>query len=147
MARALGRIRYLTKDLPDIADVFDTMDQAIAHDLAIPVEEVPEVTGTAEFLSEGERALDALLSRALLVPPEGPTAGLPEGDLDQAMEHDFQTSWLKVAGSLADGELNHATLVLQHTPYSTLARIESGLAQWAYCLEAAKFRRDPPERT
>jgi len=147
MARALGRIRYLTKDLADIADVFDDMDRAIADGMSIPVEEVPEMTGTAESLSESERALDALLSRALLKLPEDLTAGLPEDDFDTAMERQFQISWQKAAEAIAAGELNHATRVLQHTPYPALARIEKGLAHWAHCLEAAEFRRNPPERT
>lgn len=147
MARALGRIRYLAKDLPNIADVFDDMDQAIADGISIPVEEVPEMTGTAESLSESERALDALLSRALLKLPEDLTAGLPEDHFDRATEQQFQTSWQKAAEAIAAGELNQATQVLQHTPYSALARIEKGLAHWAHCLEAAQFRRNPPERT
>ncbi|MFI2613179.1 hypothetical protein [Kitasatospora sp. NPDC018614] len=147
MTRALGRIRYLAKDLADIADVFDDMDQAIAAGISIPVEEVPEMTGTAESLSESERALDALLSRALLKLPEDLMAGLPEDDFDTAMERQFQTSWQKAAEAIAAGELHYATQVLQHTPYSALARIEKGLAHWAHCLEAAQFRRNPPERT
>ncbi|WP_394426415.1 hypothetical protein [Streptomyces sp. SGAir0957] len=147
MARALGRIRYLAEDLPDIADVLDAMDGAIATGISIPVEEVPEATGTAKSLSESERALDALLSRALLKLPDDLTAGLPENDFDAAMEREFQTSWQKSAEAVAAGELNHATLILQHTSYSALARIETGLANWAHCLEAATYRRNPPERT
>ncbi|MFD7919701.1 hypothetical protein ACFV3R_10790 [Streptomyces sp. NPDC059740] len=147
MARALGRIRYLAEDLPDIADVLDAMDEAIAAGISIPVEEVPEATGTAKSLSESERALDALLSRALLKMPDDLTAGLPEHDFDAAMEGEFQNSWQKTAEAVATGELNQATLILQHTSYPALARIENGLANWAHCLEAAAFRRNPPDRT
>ncbi|MER5988655.1 hypothetical protein [Streptomyces sp. NPDC001787] len=147
MARALGRIRYLAHDVPDIADVLDTMDRSIADGTAIPVDQVPEATGTAKSPSESERALDALLSRALLNMPDGLTAGLPGSDVDAAVEQEFQTAWQKAAEAVATGELSQATSILQHTSYPSLARIENGLANWAHCLEAAKFRRNPPERT
>ncbi|MFJ8752240.1 hypothetical protein ACIREO_23330 [Streptomyces sp. NPDC102441] len=147
MARTLGRIRYLAQDVPDIADVFDVMDRDIADGINVPVDQVPEATGTAMSLSESERAMDALLSRALLNIPDGLTAGLPDDDFDAAMELEFQTAWHKAAETVATGELSQATSILQHTSYPTLARIETGLADWAHCLEAAKFRRNPPERT
>ncbi|MEU5958211.1 hypothetical protein [Streptomyces sp. NPDC047525] len=78
MARALGRIRYLAERDPVITDVLDTMDRAIAESISIPVDRVPEATSTAKSPTESERAVDALLSRALLVRPEDLTAGLRE---------------------------------------------------------------------
>lgn len=78
MARALGRIRYIAERDPVITDVLDTMDRAIAESISIPVDRVPEATSTAKSPTESERAVDALLSRALLIRPEDLTAGLRE---------------------------------------------------------------------
>ncbi|MFC4328294.1 hypothetical protein ACFPC0_10700 [Streptomyces andamanensis] len=144
MQRALGRIRYIAKGSPEVADVFDVMDKALASALSIPVDEVPGATGTAPAMSDEERALERLLAEAKLV------SALTDADrvgILQAMDLEFQSVWQKVTGLVAMGELNHATAILQQSSYVTTARFEKHLATLAHCLEAAEFRRNPPTRT